>query len=48
MHHHDGDGGHGHGHGRGHWHGGLWVPYVGIDDGPNCWWRHGHRHCRYD
>lgn len=54
MHHHDGgdgsmhhhDDGMGHRRGRGYWHGGLWVPFVGIDEGPHCWWRHGHRHCR--
>ena len=40
MHHHDGH------HGRGYWHGGIWVPYVGIDTGPDCWWRHGHRYCQ--
>lgn len=39
----------GHGHGHGHWRGGLWIPYYGgyDDDAPRCWWRHGHRHCRY-
>lgn len=45
MHHHDHDG---MGHRHGHWRGGLWIPYYGsYDDEPRCYWRHGHKHCRY-